>query len=71
MTEEEYIKGLEDNVRDAQRDDAPFDMTRLDVTRAFEVMGAEQMFDLWLHTGVPVTKIREILDQAHNFIVIG
>ncbi len=71
MNEEEFIKSIEDNVRDAQREDAPFDMTRYDVTHAFEVMGAEQMIDLWEHTGVPVTKIREILVQAHNFIVIG
>ncbi len=69
MNEEKYNDGLDDNIRDAVRDDIPFEMTRLEVTRAFLSMG--QTDDLWEHTGVPMETIREILVQAHNYIVIG
>ncbi len=77
MNEEEYTNGIADNIRDAQREDAPFETNRLEVTRDFEVMGAEQMTDLWLHMTdeadetITIGQIREVLVQAHNFIVIG
>jgi hypothetical protein len=41
----------------------------MDLGLAFLSMG--QLDDLWDHTGVPMETIREILVQAHNYIVIG
>ena len=69
MNNDEFQKGLYDNVRDGGRTGGLVEFKRLDVTRAFLAMGRTD--DLWDHTGVPMDQIREILVQAHNFIVIG
>ncbi len=74
--EHEYIHDLEDSLRDADDMEGEHFFTRYDITKAFEVMGATQMEDLWLHMtedekrDITFEDIREILVQAHNFIVI-
>ncbi len=74
--EHEYLHDLEDNLRDADAMTGRHIFARYDITKAFEVMGATQMEDLWLHVtddeerDITIGDIREILVQAHNFIVL-
>ena len=69
MNKEQFPRELRHNVVDGDETGGLMVFKRQDVTRAFLAMG--QTDDLWEHTGVPMETIREILVQAHNFIVIG
>jgi hypothetical protein len=69
MNESQQAEALLHNVSDARRNRAPDGFDSMDLALAFRAMG--QTDDLWAHTNVPMSTIREILVQAHNYIVIG
>ncbi len=69
MNASELAESLLHNVRDGRRNSAKSHFDSMDLGLAFVGMG--QLDDLWEHTGVPMDTIRDILAQAHNYIVIG
>ncbi len=69
MDDKEFHTQIHDNVVDGLRTKGLTRFELPDINRAFLAMGRTD--DLWEHTGVPMEKIREILVQAHNFLVIG